>query len=287
MYGETKTGSDGKHDFSFGKLEKRLRKNIGEAIYDYGMIARGDKIMVCVSGGKDSYSLLDLLIKIRKKAPVNFDLIAFHLNQKQPNYPEQKIENYLKTRDIDYHIVEQDTYSVVKSKVSTGKTMCSLCSRLRRGVIYKFGKILGATKIALGHHRDDIVETLFLNMFFGSKIKAMPPTLKSDDKKSIIIRPLSYCSERDLAAYSKVMKFPIIPCSLCGSQNNLQRQIIKNMLSKWERDYPGRIQNIFNSITSVVPSHLADNKLYDFEKHELFMSPPKDESKSREFMYLT
>jgi len=246
------------------KLVKRLRHQVGQAIADYNMIEDGDRVMVCLSGGKDSYAMLDMLIELRRKAPVRFELTAFHLDQKQPDYPPEVLPNYLATLDIPYVILEQDTYSVVKRVVPVGKTMCGLCSRLRRGALYRYAEENGYTKIALGHHRDDIVETLFLNMFHGSKISAMPPKLLSDDGKHVVIRPLAYVAEEDLVAYAELKGFPIIPCNLCGSQETLQRKVIKEMLAGWERANPGRIENIFRSLMNVRPSQLADRELFDF-----------------------
>ncbi len=248
----------------FNKLQKRLRRNVGEAIADFNMIEEGDKIMVCLSGGKDSYTLLDILMGLQKSAPVNFELIAVNLDQKQPGFPEEVLPNYLKSVGVPYEIIEEDTYSVVKSIIPEGKTTCSLCSRLRRGIIYSWAEKNGITKIALGHHRDDIIETLFLNMFFGGKMKSMPPKLKSDNGKHIVIRPLAYCKEKDIAQFAKLKAFPIIPCNLCGSQENLQRKNIKMMLQDWDRKYPGRIETIFKSISNVAPSHLTDTNLFDF-----------------------
>lgn len=229
------------------------------------MIEDGDKIMVCLSGGKDSYTLLDILMNLQKSAPVKFELIAVNLDQKQPGFPETVLPNYLSTLDIPFEIIEEDTYSVVKRVIPEGKTTCGLCSRLRRGVIYGWAERHGITKIALGHHRDDMIETLFLNMFFGGSMKSMPPKLKSDDGKHIVIRPLAYCKEKDIAKYAKAKNYPIIPCNLCGSQKNLQRQNIKMMLQDWDRKYPGRIETIFKAMTNVAPSHLADNEIYDFK----------------------
>lgn len=246
------------------KLEKRLRGQVGRAIIDYNMIEEGDKVMVCLSGGKDSYAMLEILLLLQRAAPVRFDLVAVNLDQKQPGYPEHVLPTYLDALDVEYHIVEKDTYSIVKSKIPEGKTTCGLCSRLRRGTLYGFAEDIGATKIALGHHRDDIVETMFLNMFHGARLKAMPPKLLSDDKRNIIIRPLAYCAEKDLSQYANYKQFPIIPCNLCGSQENLQRQAIKAMLNSWEQVTPGRIDNIFSSLTRVSKSQLADRELYDF-----------------------
>lgn len=248
----------------FNKLQKRLRRNVGQAIADYNMIEDGDKIMVCLSGGKDSYTLLDILMNLQKSAPVHFDLIAVNLDQKQPGFPEQVLPNYLKSIEIPFEIIEEDTYSVVKRVIPEGKTTCGLCSRLRRGIIYGWAERNGVNKIALGHHRDDMIETLFLNMFFGGKMKSMPPKLKSDDGKHIIIRPLAYAKEKDIAKFAKAKEFPIIPCNLCGSQENLQRQNIKMMLQDWDRKYPGRVETIFKAMNNVAPSHLADNNLFDF-----------------------
>ena len=253
-----------KEKIEFNKLQKRLRRNAGNAIVDYNMIVEGDKVMVCVSGGKDSYAMLDVLISLQRSAPVTFELVAVNLDQKQPGFPEHVLPEYLADLKVPYYILEKDTYSIVKELVPEGKTTCGLCSRLRRGSLYGFAQDIGATKIALGHHRDDIVETLFLNMFFGGSLKAMPPKLLSDDKKNVVIRPLAYCKEKDLAAYAGYKEFPIIPCNLCGSQDNLQRVQIKKMLQQWEREYPGRTETIFSSIRNVAPSQLADGDLFDF-----------------------
>ncbi len=249
---------------SFKKLNKRLRRHVGKAIEDYKMIEDGDRIMVCVSGGKDSYTLLDILIALRRNAPVEFALAAVNMDQKQPGFPEHVLPEYLQKLGVDYHIIERDTYSVVKSIIPEGKTMCSLCSRLRRGTLYGYAEHHGFNKIALGHHRDDIIETLFLNMFHGGSISAMPPKLLSDDGHNIVIRPLAYCSEKDIAKYARAMAFPIIPCNLCGSQENLQRKKIKQMLGEWERLYPGRKNSIFAGLQNISPSQLADRKLFDF-----------------------
>ena len=249
----------------FNKLQKRLRRQAGNAIIDYGMIQEGDKIMVCLSGGKDSYTMLEILRSLQRNAPVNFSLVAVNLDQKQPGFPEHVLPNYLDSIGVDYHILERDTYSVVKEKTPEGKTTCALCSRLRRGSLYGFAEEIGATKIALGHHREDILETLFLNMFFGGSLKAMPPKLLSDDGKNIVIRPLAYCREADIQAYSEAMEFPIIPCNLCGSQPNLQRQVVKEMLAEWEVKHPGRLESMFKAVTNVAPSQLADRQLFDFE----------------------
>lgn len=246
------------------RLAQRLRGAVGQAIVDYRMIEDGDRVMVCLSGGKDSYSLLDLLLSLQKSAPVKFEIVAMNLDQKQPGFPEHVLPDYLTQLGIPFHIAVQDTYGVVKRVVPDGKTTCSLCSRLRRGVIYRVASELGATKIALGHHRDDMLETLFLNMFYGSKMKAMPPKLVSDDGRHIVIRPLAYCREKDLSAYAQAREFPIIPCNLCGSQPNLQRQAVKEMLREWDKRFPGRLENMFRALQNVVPSHLADPRLYDF-----------------------
>ena len=246
------------------KLQKRLRRNVGKAVADYRMIEEGDRIMVCLSGGKDSYAMLDILMNLQKNAPIKFDLVAVNLDQKQPGYPEHVLPAYLDKLDIEYHILEKDTYSIVTSKIPEGKTYCSLCSRLRRGTLYGFAEQIGATKVALGHHRDDIVETLFLNMFYQGKLKAMPPKLLSDDKKNILIRPLAYCKESDLIALSELKQFPVIPCNLCGSQAGLQRKAVKDMLVQWEQQFPGRIDAIFGAIKNVAPSQLADTELFDF-----------------------
>ena len=248
----------------FNKLQKRLRRNVGKAIADYNMIEQGDKVMVCVSGGKDSYGMLDVLINLQQSAPVDFELIAVNLDQKQPGFPAEVLPAYLADLGIPYYILEKDTYSIVKEVVPEGKTTCGLCSRLRRGSLYGFAQEIGATKIALGHHRDDIVETLFLNMFFNGKLKAMPPKLLSDDKQNVVIRPLAYCKEQDLERYARYKEFPIIPCNLCGSQEHLQRVQVKQMLAQWEREYPGRTESIFRSIRHVSPSQLGDHNLYDF-----------------------
>lgn len=249
----------------FNKLQKRLRRNVGQAIADFKMIEEGDRVMVCLSGGKDSYSMLEVLMNLQKTAPVSFDLVAVNMDQKQPGFPEHVLPEYLDALGIEYHIIEKDTYSIVKSVIPEGKTTCGLCSRLRRGTLYGFAESIGATKIALGHHRDDIVETLFLNMFYSGRLKAMPPKLLSDDKRNVLIRPMAYCKERDIAAFAQYKKFPIIPCNLCGSQENLQRQNIKKMLQTWEREHPGRVDTIFGSLQRVSPSQLADRDLFDFQ----------------------
>jgi tRNA 2-thiocytidine biosynthesis protein TtcA len=246
------------------KLRKRLCRLVGQAIGDYNMIENGDKVMVCLSGGKDSYALLDILLTLRERAPIDFDIVAVNLDQKQPNFPAHILPEYLRKLGVAYHIENQDTYSIVKRVVEEGKTTCALCSRLRRGILYRVAGELGATKIALGHHRDDIMETFFLNMFFGGKLKSMPPKLQSDDGKQIVIRPLSYIKEADLIRYAEVKQFPIIPCDLCGSQENLQRKQIKNMLREWEKTHKGRVDNIFAALSTVAPSHLMDRNLFDF-----------------------
>jgi tRNA 2-thiocytidine biosynthesis protein TtcA len=250
--------------YEANKLEKRLRRLAGEAIADFGMIGASDRVMVCLSGGKDSYGLLDILLKLRDAAPLDFEIVAVHLDQRHPGYPERVLPEYLSRLGVRYRIEQQDTYSVVKRVVPEGKTMCGLCSRLRRGVLYRIAGELGATKIALGHHRDDILETFFLNLFFGGTLKAMPPKLASDDGRHVVIRPLAYVPEEDLAAYAGWRGFPIIPCNLCGSQENLQRAQAKAMLREWERRFPGRVESIFGALTNVVPSHLLDRSLFDF-----------------------
>jgi len=263
------------HSNNFIKLRNSLISATGKAIGDYNMIEEGDTVLVCMSGGKDSHAMLMILLALKERAPINFKLIAMNLDQKQPGFPADILPAYFKKLGIDYRIVDADTYSIVKEKIPEGKTTCSLCSRLRRGVIYTTAKELGANKIALGHHRDDIVETLFLNLFFGAKMKAMPPKLATNDKQNIVIRPLAYCSEKDIASYARQMEFPIIPCNLCGSQENLQRQKVKDMLQAWEIEQPGRVNNIFRAIGNVEPSHLADFNLYDFKN--LTQAKPEDE----------
>jgi tRNA 2-thiocytidine biosynthesis protein TtcA len=247
------------------KLEKRLCREVGRAIVDYNMIEEGDRVMVCLSGGKDSYGLLDILMKLQKRAPVNFELIAVNLDQKQPGFPEHILPEYLSKLGIPFHIENQDTYSIVKRVVPEGKTMCSLCSRLRRGILYRVADELGATKIALGHHRDDMLQTLLLNMFFGAKLKGMPPKLVSDDGRHVVIRPLAYVPEKDLIRWAEIREFPIIPCTLCGSQENLQRKQVGNLLREWEKKYPGRVENMATALQNVVPSHLMDRDLYPFQ----------------------
>ncbi|WP_027330831.1 tRNA 2-thiocytidine(32) synthetase TtcA [Marinimicrobium agarilyticum] len=253
-----------KERLEYNKLQKRLRRQVGSAIADYNMIEEGDKIMVCLSGGKDSYGMLDILMSLQKTAPIRFELIAVNMDQKQPGFPEHILPEYLSNVGVPYHIIERDTYSIVKDVIPEGKTTCGLCSRLRRGTLYSYANDIGATKIALGHHRDDIIETLFLNMFYGGKLKAMPPKLLADDKRNVLIRPLAYCKEQDLAEYAEYKAFPIIPCNLCGSQENLQRQVIKQMLTDWEKQHPGRTETIFSAIRNVAPSQLADTNLFDF-----------------------
>jgi len=254
-----------KQAFEENKLDKKLCRLVGQAIGDFGMIADGDKVMVCLSGGKDSYTLLDILLKLRERAPISFDLVAVNLDQKQPNFPSDTLPNYLRQLNVPFHIEEQDTYSIVKRVIPEGKTTCGLCSRLRRGILYRVADELGATKIALGHHRDDILETLLLNMFYGGKLKAMPPKLRSDDGRHLVIRPLAYVPEKLIERYAQSMEFPIIPCDLCGSQPNLQRSAMKKLLRDWERDFPGRIENLFRSLHHIVPSHLLDQDAFDFQ----------------------
>ena len=246
------------------KLAKRLRRQVGQAIMDYNMIGEGDRVMVCLSGGKDSYTMLEMLLELQKKAPVRFEITAVNLDQKQPDFPEHVLPEYLKARGVDFHIIEQDTYSVVKRVIPEGKTMCSLCSRLRRGALYTYAAEHGYTRIALGHHKDDIVATFFLNLFHGGKLAAMPPKLQSDDGRNVLIRPLAYCRERDISAYAEARAFPIIPCNLCGSQEQLQRKQVRRMMDAWEREHPARIEQVFASLTNVAPSQLADPKLFDF-----------------------
>ncbi|MEH8045250.1 tRNA 2-thiocytidine(32) synthetase TtcA [Gallibacterium anatis] len=254
-----------KQIYNLNKLHKRLRREVGKAIADFNMIEEGDLVMVCLSGGKDSYTLLDILLNLKLNAPVNFEIVAVNLDQKQPGFPKEVLPTYLQQLGVEYKIVEENTYGIVKEKIPEGKTTCSLCSRLRRGILYRTATELGATKIALGHHRDDMLETLFLNMFYGGKMKSMPPKLISDDGKQIVIRPLAYCREKDIARYAEAKQFPIIPCNLCGSQPNLQRQVIKEMLQQWDRQYPGRIETMFSALQNIVPSHLCDAKLFDFK----------------------
>lgn len=248
------------------KLQKRLRRDAGQAIADFSMIEAGDKVMCCLSGGKDSYAMLDILLNLQKSAPVSFELIAVNLDQKQPGFPEEVLPDYLAAIGVEYHIIEKDTYSIVKEKVPEGSTTCGLCSRLRRGILYNFAEEHGVTKIALGHHRDDLLETLFLNMFYGGKLKTMPPVLHSDDGRNTVIRPLAYSREKDIARYAELKQFPIIPCNLCGSQENLQRQVIKEMFQNWDKQHPGRLESMFKALRNVEPSHLADTRLYNFRE---------------------
>ena len=261
---EVKRTSSPRTSSTFRKLQAQLRGLVGKAIEDYAMIGEGDKVMVCLSGGKDSYTLLDILISLQRSAPVRFELVAVNLDQKQPGFPEHVLPEYLTGLGVSFHVIEQDTYSVVKRVIPEGKTMCGLCSRLRRGALYRWAAENGVTKVALGHHRDDIVETLFLNMFFGGRLKAMPPKLRSEDGRHIVIRPLAYVAERDIERYARARAFPIIPCKLCGSQENAQRRTIKKMLHDWEKAYPGRTEAIFSAIRSVEAGHLADPALFDF-----------------------
>ena len=265
-----------KQKYSFNKLQKRLRRYTGRAIEDFNMIEEGDRIMVCLSDGKDSYTMLDILMYLRRHAPINFELVAVNLDQKQPGFPEHVLPQYLDSLDVEYKIVEEDTYSIVLDKIPEGKTTCSLCSRLRRGILYRTATKLGATKIALGHHRDDMLETLMLNMFHGGRLKSMPPKLISDDGKQMVIRPLAYCTESDIAQYSQWQNFPIIPCNLCGSQENLQRKMIKGMLQDWQQRYPGRIESMSKALQNVTPSHLADKDLFDFKNLRTQDSPFPD-----------
>jgi tRNA 2-thiocytidine biosynthesis protein TtcA len=265
-----------KEIYEANKLAKRLRRLTGQAIADYDMIRDGDRVMVCLSGGKDSYALLDVLESLREHAPIDFDIVAVNLDQKQPGFPANVLPRYLEQRGIPFRIAEQDTYSVVTRVIPAGKTMCSLCSRLRRGVLYRVAGELGATRIALGHHRDDILETFFLNMFYGGTLKAMPPKLTSDDGRHVVIRPLAYCTERDLAAYAEVKQFPIIPCNLCGSQENLKRKQVKALLHEWEKRHPGRVETIFTAIQNIRPSHLLDRNMFDFNALLAHDSKPSD-----------
>lgn len=254
-----------KAQYNINKLQKRLRSHTGKAIADFNMIEDGDRIMVCLSGGKDSYTLLSILQSLQQSAPIRFSLVAVNLDQKQPGFPEHILPEYLEKLGVEYKIVEENTYGIVKEKIPEGKTTCSLCSRLRRGILYRTATELGATKIALGHHRDDILQTLFLNMFYGGKLKGMPPKLMSDDGKHVVIRPLAYCREKDIERFAEAKGFPIIPCNLCGSQPNLQRQVIKDLLRDWDKRYPGRIETMFRATQNVVPSHLCDTELFDFK----------------------
>lgn len=261
--------SQDKQTYNLNKLHKRLRRKVGQAIVDFNMIEEGDKVMVCLSGGKDSYTMLDVLMSLQRSAPINFELVAVNLDQKQPGFPEHILPEYLEKLGVAYHVIEKDTYSVVKELVPEGKTTCGLCSRLRRGTLYGYAEQHGFTKIALGHHRDDMVETMFLNMFYGGKMKAMPPKLLSDDKKNVVIRPLAYCKEKDIVKYSEAKEFPIIPCNLCGSQPNMQRQNVKAMLQQWDKEQPGRIETIFSAMQDIAPSQMADRALFDFQSLSL------------------
>lgn len=260
------------------KLQKKLRRQVGHAIVDYGMIEAGDRVMVCVSGGKDSYTLLDVLMSLQQNAPVEFELVAVNLDQKQPGFPEHVLPEYFEGLGIEYHILEEDTYSIVQALTPEGKTTCPVCSRMRRGILYSFASKIGASKLALGHHLDDVVETLFLNLFYGGRMKAMPPKLKSDDGANLLIRPLYYCRERDIARWAEYRSFPIIPCNLCGSQENLQRQVIKQMLEQWDEQSPGRVESIARSLRHVVPSHLGDRSLFDFGalQHDDYPAEPSE-----------
>jgi len=258
------TETEQKSRTQFNKLQKRLRRNVGEAIADYNMIEQNDKIMVCLSGGKDSYTMLDILLNLQQTAPVDFEILAVNLDQKQPDFPENVLPEYLSSINVPFHIIEHDTYSIVKRLIPEGQTTCSLCSRLRRGTLYGFAREHNITKIALGHHREDIMETFFLNMFYAGKLKAMPPKLLSDDKQNIVIRPLAYCREKDINRFAAYKKFPIIPCNLCGSQVNMQRQAMKQMLATWDKQFPGRLETIFASLQNIAPSQLADTGLFDF-----------------------
>ncbi len=260
----------------FNKLQKRLRRHTGQAIEDYRMIEDGDRVMVCLSGGKDSYTMLDILMNLQKSAPISFELVAVNMDQKQPGFPEQVLPDYLESLGIEYYIVNKDTYSIVKEKVPEGKTTCGLCSRLRRGTLYGFAEQIGANKIALGHHKDDIVQTLFLNMFYGARMAAMPPKLLSDDKRNIIIRPLAYCREADIEKFSTYKAFPIIPCNLCGSQENLQRQNIRKMLLDWEKQDGSRIEKIFSAMQNIAPSQMADTELFDFANLQIDRSTERE-----------
>ncbi|MFP8965258.1 tRNA 2-thiocytidine(32) synthetase TtcA [Pokkaliibacter sp. CJK22405] len=264
----------------FNKLQKRLLRSMGVAITEFNMIEDGDRIMVCLSGGKDSYTLLELLRLLKQYAPVSYELVAVNLDQKQPGFPEHVLPAYLEAMDIEHLIVQEDTYSIVKEKIPEGKTTCSLCSRLRRGILYSTADKLKCNKIALGHHRDDIIETMFLNMFFGGKMKSMPPKLVSDDGKNMVIRPLAYCREKDIAKYARLKEFPIIPCNLCGSQENLQRKSVKEMLQKWDKEHPGRIETIFTAMGNIVPSHMTDTSLFDFSSLKADGTPRADGDKA-------
>ena len=265
-----------KHAHEMNKLSKRLHREVGQAIADFNMIEEGDKVMVCMSGGKDSYGMLDILMNLQKRAPIRFELVAVNLDQKQPGFPEHVLPEYLTQVGVPFRIEEQDTYSVVKRVVPEGKTTCALCSRLRRGILYRVAKELGCTKIALGHHRDDTLQTLFMNMFFGSRLKGMPPKLVTDNGEHVVIRPLAYCREKDLAAYAEHREFPIIPCNLCGSQEGLQRQQMREMINDWDARFPGRVDNMFTSLSNIVTSHMMDRKLFPFETIKATGAPVKD-----------
>jgi tRNA 2-thiocytidine biosynthesis protein TtcA len=273
------SGFNQKLKYSNDKLAKKIRRNVGKAIDDYNMIEDGDVVMAAISGGKDSFAMLDILLSLKKSAPIHFDVIAVNLDQKQPGFPEHVLPNYLESKKIPYYIIDKDTYSVVKAKIDEGKTTCGLCSRLRRGSLYSFAESIGATKIALGHHMDDMVETTFLNMFYGAKLKSMPPKLLSDDKRNIVIRPMAYCREKDIVRFAELNEYPIIPCNLCGSQENLQRQNIKAMLTDWDKKTPGRIENLFKSFQNISPSQMADKQLFDFDTLTIDRSAPKKEYK--------
>jgi len=260
---------DAKARYNFNKLQKRLRRQVGQAIADFTMIEDGDRVMVCLSGGADSYTLLDILLGLQQSAPIRFDLVAVNMDQRQPGFPEEVLPAYLERLGIEYYVIAKDTYSVVRAKIPEGRTTCGLCSRLRRGTLFGFAEEIGATKMALGHHKDDMVETLFLNMFHGAKLSAMPPKLRSDDGRNIVIRPLAYCRERDIKRFAAARDFPIIPCNLCGSQENLQRQAIKQMLADWERANPGRVDQVFAAMQNVAPSQLADTQLFNFAQLQL------------------
>lgn len=265
LRGSMATSLEAKQKYNLNKLQKRIRRQVGQAISDFNMIEQGDRVMVCLSGGKDSYTMLEILMSLQKAAPISFELIGVNLDQKQPGFPAHVLPEYLDELGVQYKIVTEDTYSIVMDKIPEGKTTCSLCSRLRRGILYRTAKELGATKIALGHHRDDILETMFLNMFHGGKLKSMPPKLKSDNNEHVVIRPLAYAKEKDIELFSQIKGYPIIPCNLCGSQENLQRKQIKQMLNDWDKQFPGRIESMFSAIQNVVPSHLADTELFDFK----------------------
>jgi len=271
------SSSDDDNKRALNKVQKKLRRNVGRAVIDYKMIEEGDRIMVCLSGGKDSFAMLDLLMSLQRNAPVNFELIPVNLDQKQPGFPEHILPEYLEKLDLEYYIVERDTYSVVRSKIPEGKKTCGLCSRLRRGTLYAFAEEINANKIALGHHKDDIIETLFLNMFHGGRLAGMPPKLRSDDGRNIVIRPLAYAREKDIIEYANYREYPIIPCNLCGSQENLQRQNVKAMLSQWEEEQPGRIESIFGAMQNVAPSQLSDRELFDFESLAIDRSQAREE----------